>query len=377
MKAKFLYPYLLSAGMLLSYNLSEGQTEAFDGPIPFNKHKTNLPVTNAKALADATFSPFADANYSTAQMEQDFFDAKASELRDKYVENMVTSQQKLGPLVGKSGYRNAVRRELPGAPVGMHCVYGQYTHLSRALQELGDTLTIIPKDGGRSCVNFKAQMRQKYNSPEFEGCLHEGKMYQSDSLYQVALQGFLTRNHVTSKTSDEVRAKLEKEFAKKNFSVESLEPGTMLVVPRRRGSRSQFHMIMFLGRGKVENGRFVPDQNGKYIYTGHNRETIGDLFKTWDTSLVFAADTKKITSILYAKEWESIKSMDNNGLIHFISDGNVDKTAKLQKASRGILLKLAHEKYFKTQESTVPIRPEKKSFAYVPQMYQNMMQRTI
>lgn len=77
---------------------------------------------------------------------------------------------------------------------------------------------------------------------------------------------------------------------------------------------------MYLGRGQIQAGKFVADSTGRHIYVGHNRENIGDLFKTYDTSKVFAANTRKIARAEYANELKRIESMSSDQLIAVLSD---------------------------------------------------------
>ena len=272
-------------------------------------------------------------------------DNKADSLRDKYVANMLNAQEKLHPLMGRSGYRAAVRRELPGAPVGQHCVYGQYTHLNRALDEMGDTLTIIPVGGRASCIGFKYHMDKKYNNPEFTDCIHDGVMFETDSAYNVALEKYLKRNGVKFDTPDSVRREYIKKFAARNFSADGLDSGSILIVPRYRGSRNKFHAIMYLGRGQIQGGKFVADSTGRHIYVGHNRENIGDLFKTYDTSKVFAADTRKIARAEYANELKRIESMSLDQLIASLSDTELSDSI-LATYPRSTLVRMARDRYF-------------------------------
>lgn len=332
---------------MLPASNSKGQTTA---PQPFPeipKIKIEHPVFDGfSKLAIASMENTYSAEYE--YMEKQFLlDKKADELRDAYVSNMLTAQQKLNPLLGKNGYRAAVRRELPGAPVGMHCMYGQYTHLSRALAEKGDTLTIIPPSASRACIAFKSEMRKKYSGVEYDGCIFEGKMYESDSLYNAALVKYLKQKKITENTPDSVRWAAIAEFDKRNFSADRLESGAILIVPRYRGSKTKFHAIMDLGRGRIENGTFVADTSGRHIYTGHNRETMGDMFKTYDTSNVFAVDTRKIARVEYAKELNRIENMSRQDLLVFLKDAGKDLTPyEQQSLSREILVKMARAMYF-------------------------------
>ncbi len=349
MKYKFIIPYIMSMSNLLLVSASSTSQN-----IP---PETSLSCQEIKLENSPTFTmvPIVPNSFERAykaeleyQINQMYLDDKADVLVSKYVDNMLDALKRLNPLLGTRKYYAAVRRELPNAPVGLHCVYGQYTQLSRAQKELGDTVTIIPSAGRQACLNFKYEMRRKYKSPEYAGAIAEGKMHPSDSAYNVALDKYMTRHHVNSNTPDSIRTKIAAKFAKSNFSVEQLTPGAMLVVPRYRGSKTKFHMIMFLGRGRIENGKFIADKNGKYIYTGHNRETIGYLFDQWDTSNVFAADTKKIVRAQYAREWSQIEALSREELIEFVQNNSTMINIDLSLTSREELLHIARTIYFNT-----------------------------
>ena len=301
-------------------------------------------------------------------MNNMYLDSKTDTLVDTYVSNMLRAYETLNPLLGKNGYSAAVRKELPGAPVGQHCVWGQYTQLSRALTEMGDTLTIIPKDARTACVQFKSKMREKYQ--DTPNCIHEGRIFESDSAYNVALHRFLLKQQISMDTPDSVRQSAEQKFADKNFSADSLAPGTILIVPRHRGSRNAFHAIMLLGRGRIENKQFIPDSTGRHIYVGHNRENLGDLFKIYDTSNVFAADTRSIVRNEYAKELDSLESMTNDELCDFLAD-NQASPLQYKVFPRAILLQMARNKYFNIDQT---IQQKSFNFAYVkaPTVYDIM-----
>lgn len=286
--------------------------------------------------------------------EDQFFDSmdidlKAKDLRDQYLENAIRSQKKLAPFMNTQRYRTEVRKELPGAPIGLHCVYGQYTQLTRALHEMGDTLKIIPTDmnAQNACAAFKRGMRQKYSGPEYTGCIREGKMYASNAQYAAALDQFISRQKISAQNPDSLRNVLANEFAKKNFSIESIEPGTIMIVPRSPGSKTKFHAIMYPGIGiKDSVGNFVPTPDGIPMFVAHNMERLDDLFKSWDTRNVFATDIKKIAVAEYTKEFHRIESMSSDGLIAYLSDGVSDLVSSLRPMSRTALLKLARAKYF-------------------------------
>lgn len=203
MKWKWTVPYLLTGVAVLT---SLGMTTVRSGhgtselshDFPMN---TNIYSASYRQVAEHKINEFR-------------LDNKADCLRDKYVKNMLNAQEKLHPLLGKRNYYAAVRAELPGAPVGQHCVYGQYTHLNRALCEMGDTLTIIPFGGHASCIGFMYHMNNKYNKPEFPGCIHKGVMFETDSAYNVALEKYLKRSGGQADTPDSVRHEYMKKICR-------------------------------------------------------------------------------------------------------------------------------------------------------------------
>ena len=283
MKWKWTLPYIFSgAALMIGPGLTTAQNDGDAALIPTNNtHRVSYVRTLRYDISVEN------------KINKIYLDTKADSLRDIYVSNMLRAQEKLHPLMGRSGYRAAVRRELPGAPVGMHCVWGQYTHLSRALDEMGDTITIIPDGARTACAGFKYHMDKKYNTPDFPDCIHNGVMHETDSAYNAALDKYLARNRVNADTPDSVRAEHVQKFASRNFSADGLDAGAILIVPRYRGSRSKFHAVMYLGRGRLDDGKFIPDSTGRHIYVGHNRENLGDIFKTYDVSNVFAADNMR------------------------------------------------------------------------------------
>ncbi len=355
MKFKSIVPYLL-AGTLSG---------------TFSANANTLPDRNSDDEEKLSYYQLELANSVTLSKMYNFqktdtdscLDDKAENLSDIYVKNMLRSQAKLNPLLGKRGYSAAVRRELPGAPVGYHCVWGQYTQLSRALAETGDTLDIIPEGARTACSQFKEKMRSKYANNEYADCIYEGTVYQSDSAFQAAKDKFLARNKVAANTPDSVKKQITKRFEGKNFNADNLNPGTILIVPRYHGSRNTFHAILYLGRGSIENGKFIPNKNGRHIYAGHNREKIGDLFSSYDMSNVFAADIKRIARTEYAKELERIKSMSSKQLIKYLGE-----PMPYGMYPREMLVNMAIAKYFNKDKDTRNIWLDSPNFAKQPTM---------
>ena len=340
MKLKWTIPYLLFGSTMFC-----GTGVSMTAPTATTVSRPSVFADDVRGVALSYRSIIPYDCIFERSVNEFYLDDKADSLCSAYMSNMLRAQAKLAPLMGKSGYSAAVRAELPGAPVGRHCVWGQHTQLSRALSEMGDTITVIPNGARTCCHQFKYLMREKYADT---GAIREGVMFRSDSSYNVALNRYLARNRVTSETPDSVRRAVAAKFARNNFSADSLNAGTILIVPRHRGAQNLFHAIMYLGRGRVENGVFVPDTLGKHIYAGHNREKIGDLFGTYDTNNVFAADTRQIVRNAYAKELQQIEALSERDLRAFISDSTVN-AQELTCCTRDQLLRIARDKYFKKQ----------------------------
>lgn len=282
-----------------------------------------------------------------------YIDARANDFRDLYLDNVLTAQKKLAPMLGKRGYSNAIRSELPGAPVGRHCIYGQFTQSTRATAALGDTLQLIPETGSKACAAFKASMRNRYSAPEYAGCIYDGKMYSSQDEFNTAFDKFVASKNIKSNNPDSVNKILREQF--KNFCIDDIEPGTILVVPRYPGSTLEFHGIVYIGRGFAgKDNNFTPDSTGRHIFVANNNERMGDLFKTWDTRNVFAANMTRLARIEFAKEFERIVSSDRSDLIQYISNGKNDSLPDLEFRSTLELKRLARAKYFNLPEKPAP-----------------------
>lgn len=336
-------PYLILGSAALFHPNSANAQNSNGAPI--------LPIVTAKAienlpnelLAKATATIETNQRYKITQRR---LIARAENTRDMYMENMLAAQKRISPAIGTKRYRGIIRKELPGAPVGKHCMYGQYTQLLRALNENGDTLTVIPRTGKSACIMFKDAMRKKYSKPEYAGVIKEGHAYPSDSAYNAALEKFLVQHRITDSTASAKRKAAIEEFQKNNFSIEQVKPGSILIVPRRPGSRTLFHAIMFLGRGHIESGEFIPDANGQYMYAAHNNERIGNLFETWDMSYVFSANIEEILRTEYSKELKRLESMSSDKMIEYITRGTEISGTSLAKLPRTELVRLVQAKYF-------------------------------
>lgn len=346
MRFKKVIPYIFFGSALIGTTAHNTAPDIRPTPI------TNGTKKQAYVIDFIKYTPAKE--YET---NSQYLDNKADSLCDLYINNMLAAQQKLKPLIGTQKYYRAVREMLPGAPVGYHCLYGQFTHLARALDKMGDTLTIIPEDARMACFMFKKQMRKKYSTNS--DCIYEGVMHKSDNAYNAALSRYLRCKNVTDETPDSVRMQHIAHFAQKNFSADAIKPGAILIVPRHRDSRNTFHAIMFLGRGHVENNIFTPDSAGQHIYVGHNRENIGDLFKTYDMSSVFVANTRNIVRAEYQQELTKIESMSREQLIEYLSPENA---TLLAGTSHDRLLHMARNKYFNQPQLTM-VTPHKNTIA--------------
>ena len=359
---KKVFPYLLIGSAVV---FSKNSTMAQESHLPVGqKPKTELQVPGnlvAKAAMIVDYKKQYDIMKSRLL-------ARAENTCDMYIENMLAAQKRLKPALGTRGYRAAVRRELPGAPVGMHCMYGQYTQLMRALNENGDTLTVIPKNGKSACVAFKDQMRRKYARPEYDGVIKEGRVFASDSAYNAELKKYLAKHGITDKSAPNARAAATAEFARRNFSAEHVSPGSIWIVPRFRGAKTKFHAIMFLGQGQVQAGEFVPGKTGKYMFTAHNRERIGDVFEAWDMSNVFSADIEQILQIEYERELKRLESMPREKMIEYITNGTDISAKSLQALPRTELLRLVHAKYFGDDVKQIMSEPAPKLIAMEHQL---------
>ena len=278
-------------------------------------------------------------------------DKKAQDLCDTYIANVLQGQDNIKH--AKGGHRRAVLAEFPGAIVRWYCIYGQYTQWNRAVRDLGDTLDLIPFDARHSCPEFRRLMKEKYSGPEYAGVLHNGKMFKSNKDYNNALNAFLKRNHVDENTPDSVRQKVIDRFARNNWSVESLHPGAILII-QKSNTPSNTHAVMFLGIGRMEDGNFVPDSNGKVLYAGYNNESIGDIFGTFRTDRIFAVDMLTLAEYAYTQEYQKIQDMKYNDLYQYVYDVPKDYYAIMPQ--RQDLQNMARAKYF-NKDSFTPRQP--------------------
>lgn len=308
---------------------------------------------------------------STTIVQQKIND-KAKNLCDTYIDFVLQGQTNIKSRHGE--YYAAVRKELPGAPLGWHCMFGQYMQLNRALDKMGDTITLVPFTSRNACPTFRSEMRKKYSAPEYAGAIHNGKMFRSDAEYNRALAAYLKHHHVTDSTNEQKRNSVIARFEKNNFKASCLHPGTIIIV-QHNNTPSNTHAIMYVGRGRVENDKFIADDNGGFIYAGYNNESVGDIFKTYNTNHIFAADIYDIAVVDYAKELNKIINMSRDDLFRFVYDAPVDMCYAAQTNMQ--LEKLAMEKYFNPYFNAARpvIQPTMAGFSYYLPNILDMWQR--
>lgn len=275
----FTVTVLLSSSALASYNKSG------------DSHKTNK-----FEIVDSLSSGTMKASYD---IKKQIAENKAIELVANYINNAVSGAKRILDSKKKTGYLSAVRKELPGAPVNpqhtLHCLYGQYTQLNRAITELGDTIQIIPRasNAHMATSSFKQQMTKLYDNEEYPNSIHRGHLYANETEYNNALNKYLSAK-TKGKTDniDSLRTKYTADFEKNHFCANQLNPGSIIIV-------SSGHAIMYLGIGRIENNQFVPDENGTAICCGYNCEQTAANLKSWDTDKAFAADIQNIATQKY------------------------------------------------------------------------------
>lgn len=245
-------------------------------------------------------------------------DYKTELLMDKYIDNAVSGTNRIIKNRKTKGYLKSVRSELPGAPYNktygtLHCLYGHYTQLNRALADLNDTINIIPttSNAHQASISFKQEMTKLYDNPEYPRAIHHGHLYATDAEYNRALNKYL-ENRMRGKrgdNSDSLRAEYTKTFEKNNYCATMLNPGTIIIV-------NSGHAIMYLGQGKIENNEFVPDSNGTAICCAYNSEHPAVRLNMWKTTKSFAADIRKIAEKKYEQELHRIDSLQHAEVVN-------------------------------------------------------------
>lgn len=278
-------PYFFTVTVLLSSSALASYDKSGDS------HKTNK-----FEIVDSLSSGTTEVPYD---IKKQIAENKAIELVTKYIHNAVSGAKRILVSKKKTGYLSAVRKELPGAPVNpehtFHCLYGQYTQLNRALNQMGDTIQIIPQtyNAHMATSSFKQQMTKLYDNEEYPNSIHRGHLYANETEYNTALNKYLSIK-TKNKTGDidSLRTKYTEDFEKNHFCANQLNPGSIIIV-------SSGHAIMYLGIGRIENNQFVPDETGTAICCGYNCEQTATSLKSWNTDKAFAADIQNIATQKY------------------------------------------------------------------------------
>lgn len=232
-------------------------------------------------------------------LQKQIAENKAIELVINYIDNAISGAKRILTSKKKTSYPSAVRKELPGAPVNsehtLHCLYGQYTQLNRAIAQLGDTIQIIPKtdNAHMATSSFRRHMTKLYKNEEYPNSIYSGHLYSTDKEYDKALDKYLAiKTKGKTGDTDSLRNKYTADFEKNNFCATCLNPGSIIIV-------SSGHAIMYLGQGRIENNQFVPDTNGTAICCSYNAEQPATRLSSWNTDKAFAADIQNIATQKY------------------------------------------------------------------------------
>ena len=269
---------------------------------------TVFPLGIAKPYNDKNknkeeFQDLYSANTSredTYDLDKEKIDAKVRLVMENYINNAIDGTKRIIANKNKKGYSSAVRKELPGAPVSQHCLYGQYTQLNRALEQFGDSLQVIPKSSNAhmSTTNFKSAMTKLYNNNEYANSIHRGRVYNYEKEYNKSLEKFVAqKTYGKQNVSDSLRNVYVSEFERKNYCASRLNPGTIIIV-------NSGHAVLYLGIGKIKNDKFVPDENGEPVCCAYNREHPAIYLSCWSTSSSFAADMQNIITQKYMAQLE-------------------------------------------------------------------------
>ncbi len=278
MKFKKIFPYILAVSIFFSSDAIASFC------MQDTYKKSNFEIKDS-------LSARMEAEYNLKKQQIEY---KAEQLINTYIDYAVNGAKRIIENKRKTNYSSAVRKELPGAPANnkhtLHCLYGQYTQLNRALIEIGDTIQIIPRTNNAHMAtsSFKHHMTKLYDNPDYPNSIYRGHLYSTDAEYNEALTRYLaikTRNKTDN--TDSLRTKYTADFEKNNFCASQLNPGSIIIV-------SSGHAIMYLGQGKIENNQFVSDENGTAICCSYNAEQPATRLSSWNTDKAFAADIQNI-----------------------------------------------------------------------------------
>lgn len=334
-------------------------------------HKSDYKITDEIYQKNLSENKAVSSYPNLIENSTFYLENKADKLCDEYIKNVISTCKKLNYLSTEKymtkQYRMAVSKEIPGAPVGQHCMFSQYTQLNRALYKLNeDTLNLIPNSGSKSCSALKLSMRKKYSAPEYNETIKEGHLYRTKQEFNIALKKFLEQSKNVSDYEN-----LIKTFSAKNFIAENMHRGTILIVPQTRNSQRSFHAIVYIGRGFIDkNGSFKESKTGEFLFAANNREIIGNIFKFWNTKNVFMADIKKIAVIGFRKEFERLKNMETESLLKYVSDDTkTNSKTNHESFERDVLVVFATLKYFGLDYSNFSqeLYEQKKNYMYLAQ----------
>ena len=288
MKIKRNIPYFLSA-IIIATLLS------FDAAILENDNNTKFgDLNDFKQKYSISYHQEADYNLQKQEIKE-----HVEQLITTYVDNAVNGAKRILENKKDKGYVSAVRKELPGAPACQHCLYGQYTQLNRALQQMGDTIQIIPtaNNAHRATNSFKRSMTKLYDNPNYPNSIHRGHLYMSDKEYTQALNRYIATK-TRGQTDTTLCKKYTKEFEKGNYCAEHLNPGTIIIV-------NSGHAIMYLGIGRIQNKEFIPDKKGQPVCCAYNSEHTAMLLSYWEVNNSFAADIQNIATQKYLAQLQT------------------------------------------------------------------------
>ena len=241
-------------------------------------------------------------------------------------ENIVNNIPRYAKKYGKGAKRRATMEELPGAPYGKHCLYGQCTELQRALDSLADTIKIVPETANKACVQFRESMIRKYS--KILGCTCNGKIYAREKEYQQALKNFLQTKKVSPDDTVKI-TELKKVFDKNHRFIGDFNPGSIVIL----WTNGHWHAVMFAGL-----------IDGIWKYSGFNNESYGNIFNSaFSLSNAFVLDVQNVMFHEYEKELIRIKKMSYQELIDYIYGNKLIKEYSLTYKQ---LRDMAIKKYF-------------------------------